>query len=54
MEKFSLETNWRLAERLLYNQGCETSTQNQVGREEKQSGWDLCPGREHRRGGAGV
>ena len=35
VEQFSLKTNWRLEERLLYSQGCkERFTWNQGGREE--------------------
>lgn len=45
----------RLAERILYNHGYKKKkrfTQSQIGREEKQSGWNLCPwkGRKQKRG----
>ena len=45
VEQFSLKTNWKLAERLLYNHGCKKKqyTHQQVGKEEKSSGQDLCP-----------
>ena len=43
VERFSLKTNWKLAERLLYNQGCKKDPLNQVGREQKPSGQDLFP-----------
>ena len=42
--QFSQQTNWKLVEVLQYNQGLEEwSTWNQVGRQEKWSGQDLCP-----------
>ena len=52
VEQLSLKTNWKLAERLIYNQSCkERFTRNQVVREKKQSGQDLWPRRRHKRKG---
>lgn len=52
VEQLSLKINWRLAERLLYNQGCTgRSTWGWVGGEKKRSGWNLHPeGGTQRRG----
>lgn len=33
-EKFSLNTNWKLTRRILYNQACKVSTWNLVGNED--------------------
>ena len=52
IEQFSLKTNWRLVERLFYNEASkERFTQSQVGREEKLSDQGLRPEQGTQRGG---
>lgn len=49
-EYIYLKTNWRLAEGPLYNRFCQRYTKKPIRREEKLSGWDLCPWESTERG----